>query len=151
MPKCYGKEPWKIKRHQGVPKILIMRNILYIAFILIGLCSCEDIIEVTDISDQQITLLAPLDNTVVNDSVVNFNWNGVDEAESYLIQVARPNFANASQLVLDSIVVIDSSFVGTRISKTLTNSAYEWRVKALNSDFETDFSLSGFSVEASNN
>lgn len=128
-----------------------MRKSLLLFVLIIGLVSCEDILEVTDISEQQVTLLAPTNGSVVTDSLVNFNWNGVDEANSYLIQVATPNFSNASQLVLDSIITIDSSFVGTRISKPLSNNGYEWRVKALNSDFETDFSQSEFSVETTTN
>jgi hypothetical protein len=128
-----------------------MKRTILILFLLVSLSSCEDILEVTDISNEQVMLLAPLNETVVADSLVNFNWNGVNEAESYLIQVATPNFTNASQLVLDSIIIIDSSFVGTRLSKTLANSTYEWRIKAINSDFETEFSSSNFSVEAPSN
>jgi len=128
-----------------------MRKLFIATLLLTGIWSCEDVLEVTDISDQQITLLAPLDETVVTDSLVNFNWNGVNEADSYLVQIATPNFANASQLVLDSIITIDSSFVGTRTSKLLLNNSYEWRVKAFNSDFETEFSQSTFRVENPSN
>ncbi|UJH68665.1 hypothetical protein [Allomuricauda sp. SCSIO 65647] len=113
--------------------------------------SCEDILEVPDISGQQVELLAPSEGSVVTDSIVNFNWNGVNDADSYLVQVATPDFENAAQLVLDSVMVIDSTFVGTRISKQLSNSTYEWRVKAQNSGFETEFSISGFTVDASSN
>ena len=85
------------------------------------------------------------------DSLVNFNWNSVNEAESYLVQIATPNFENASQLVLDSVIVIDTSFTGTSVSRMLLDNTYEWRVKAFNSDFETDFSLSRFRVETPSN
>jgi len=127
-----------------------MQRILLL-LIAISFCSCDDIIEVTDISNEQVTLLAPLNNTVVADSLVNFNWNSVNEAESYLVQIATPNFENASQLVLDSVIVIDTSFTGTSVSRMLLDNTYEWRVKAFNSDFETDFSLSRFRVETPSN
>jgi len=127
-----------------------MQRILLL-LIAISFCSCDDIIEVTDISNDQVTLLAPLNNTVVADSLVNFNWNSVNEAESYLVQIATPNFENASQIVLDSVIVIDTSFTGTSVSRMLLDNTYEWRVKAFNSDFETDFSLSRFRVETPSN
>ncbi|MEM9001146.1 MAG: hypothetical protein AAGB24_12855 [Bacteroidota bacterium] len=124
-----------------------MQKILLISiWAVFFFASCEDIIEVPDISNQQVELLAPTQGSVVTDSLVNFNWNGVDDAESYLVQIATPDFENAVQLVLDSVVVIDSTFIGTRISKELGNNAYEWRVRAQNSDFETVFSANSFSV-----
>lgn len=128
-----------------------MRNLIFLFLLLASLSSCEDILEVNDISEAQITLLAPSDQSIITDTLVNFNWNEVADAESYRIQIAQPNFENAAQLVLDSIIRIDSSFVGTKISKTLPNSLYEWRVKAINSGYETEFSQNSFEVDASSN
>lgn len=128
-----------------------MRKTILLSFFLIGLFSCEELLEVSDISDAQVTLLAPSDQSIVTQENVSFSWDGVAEAESYLVQIAQPNFSNATQLVLDSVIVIDSSFVGTRVSKILSNNSYEWRVKALNSDFETEFTQSGFEVNTTSN
>ena len=111
--------------------------------------SCEDIIEIPDISDSKVELLAPLQGSVVEESTVNFTWNSIEDANSYLVQVATPNFETAAQIVLDSVIVVDSTFMGTKASKALINNNYEWRVKAMNSGFETEFSSSGFSVNAS--
>ncbi len=126
-------------------------RILITAITVILILSCEDILEVTDISNESVELLAPKDSTVVTSSEVVFNWNGVGEADAYLIQIATPSFENTSQIVLDSVIVIDSTFFGTKVSKTLVTSDYEWRVKAINSGFETAFSSSTFSVVASEN
>jgi len=125
-----------------------MRTLFILAACILFLASCEDILEVPDISGQEVELVAPLNGTVVNQNLVNFTWNGVADADAYLIQVATPNFAEASQVLLDSIVVLDSTFLGTQASKSLLNSTYEWRVKAVNSAFETDFSQGAFSVQA---
>lgn len=121
--------------------------ILPLALLLAIITSCEDLLEVPDISEQEVQLLAPLDSSIVSDTVVNFNWNSIVEANSYVIQVATPNFENASQYVLDSIMPVDSTFVGAKFSKSLSSGNYEWRVKAMNSDYETVFSNSEFSVE----
>ena len=130
-----------------------MKNsIKYLAALaLIGLgVACEDIVEIPDISNQQVALLAPRDQTVVLDSAVTFNWVEVSDAEAYIIQLATPNFENAAQILLDSTVVIDSTFVGARASRKLSNGDYQWRVKAVNSGYETQYSTSTFTVNSTN-
>lgn len=129
------------------------RRIYFIGFIfLTGFCNCEDILEVPDISEQSVTLLAPSDGTVLEVNEVNLNWKAIEEAEGYKIQVATPAFENASQVVLDSIIEIDSlGYVSTQISKSLANGFYEWRVKAFNSGFETPYTSSSFQVMADEN
>ncbi|MHA7832356.1 MAG: fibronectin type III domain-containing protein [Flagellimonas sp.] len=126
------------------------RRIYFIGFILLtGFCSCEDILEVPDISEQSVTLLAPSDGTVLEVNEVNLNWKEMEEAEGYNIQVATPTFENAAQLVIDSIVKIDSlGYVSTRLNKSLANGFYEWRVKAFNRGFETSYTSSSFQVMA---
>lgn len=127
--------------------------------ILIGCClllafsitACEDLLEVPDISEEEVQLLAPSDSTTVVQTEVNFTWNEVFEATQYHVQVAAPGFENAAQIVVDTVIVVDSLYAGPRFSKSLTDSAYEWRVKAQNSGYETDFSLNRFTVETSSN
>lgn len=129
----------------------LSRMILPIAFLGISVIGCQDILEVADISEQQVEIVAPKNSTVVENTQVNFTWNGVADADTYLIQIARPNFREASQIILDTTIVLDSTYIGTKAIKTLDNGDYEWRVKALNSDYETEFSSSVFQVEASSN
>ncbi|MEM8927864.1 MAG: hypothetical protein AAGC45_06655 [Bacteroidota bacterium] len=128
----------------------MVKKLLPLFFLLCLLTGCEDIFEVTDISNEQVQLLAPTNQSVVMDSIVNFNWNGVEEADAYLIQVATPDFENAIQIVLDTVVSIDSTFVGNRISKQLPDNTYQWRVQAQNSAFSTAFSTNGFTVQKTN-
>lgn len=121
-----------------------------VIFVTALLCACEEIIEVTDISNEQVTLLAPSNDVIVTNDVVNFNWSEVDEAEGYEVQIVTPSFDNASQFVLDTVLVVDSTFVGSRLSKTLQNNSYQWRVRAQNSDFATPYSTNTFTVQAQN-
>ena len=51
------------------------------------------------------------------------------------------NLMYAGQIVLDSLT---SSSI---ISKELVVGEYEWRVKAVNSDYATDYSINSFSVK----
>lgn len=117
------------------------------SLMLMVMVACEDILEVPDISEQQVTLLAPTSGSVLETNTVSFNWETVEEATGYAVQVATPNFENAAQLVLDSIVELDTlGYVTKRMEMSLFNGNYEWRVKAFNSDFETGYSSSAFQV-----
>ncbi len=114
--------------------------------------SCEDILEVPDISNQTVTVFAPLNNTVINGNDISFNWDTVEDASSYRFQLAAPNFETTQQLVLDSIFEVDSlGRVGTRIQRTLVNGDYAWRIRALNSDYQTAYTLSNFQVDGDEN
>ncbi|WP_127019788.1 hypothetical protein [Flagellimonas beolgyonensis] len=60
--------------------------------LLVGLASCDDILVVPDISEQSVIILAPMDGSALTANSVNFNWETVDEATGYRIQIASPNF-----------------------------------------------------------
>ncbi len=126
---------------------------LIVIFVAIGLfcTSCEDLLEVPDISNESVRLAAPSDSTIVLQTNVNFTWNEVYEATQYHIQVAAPNFENAAQVVVDTLVVVDSLYVGPKFNKNLVDGDYEWRVRAQNSGYETEFALNRFSVETTDN
>ncbi|MET1260651.1 hypothetical protein ABV409_14990 [Flagellimonas sp. DF-77] len=128
----------------------MLRKALTGLFFLATLTACEEIFEVTDISEEQVTLLAPTNESTLTTSSVSFNWDGVAEADAYLVQIATPNFENATQFVLDTIVVVDSTFVGNRLIRNLTDNTYQWRVQAQNSDFATGFSTASFTVATGN-
>ncbi|WP_010518680.1 hypothetical protein [Croceivirga radicis] len=119
----------------------------FIILLVVLLVSCEEIFEVDDLSMSQVSITAPKEGAVINDSIVNLSWEELAGSERYLIQVARPNFEDASQLVLDTILVLDSTYVGSKIRVKLNKSPYEWRIKASNSAFESQYNLANFTVE----
>lgn len=112
----------------------------YLLLMIVTFSSCDDIIEVEDISNQNIQTLAPQNNTEVAEGAINFSWNKIEDVTVYHIQIAVPNFSNASQVVLDSLVT-SSSF-----TKTLVPSDYEWRVKGVNDSYQTNFTTNNFKV-----
>ncbi len=129
-----------------------IEKVLLYAMALFIFSSCEDILESPDISNETVVIFAPLEGTVVTGNTVNFNWDTLDEARSYRFQLAQPNFGNAQQFLADSIITIDSlGNVGTQITQTLFNGAYEWRVQALNGGFETAFFTNAFQVNGDEN
>ncbi|WP_350292614.1 hypothetical protein [uncultured Croceitalea sp.] len=121
--------------------------------LLIGLgFACEDILEEPDISNQTVTVFAPLEGSVINTNTVNFNWDTLEDVRSYRMQLAQPNFTNTVQLVIDSTFVLDSAGnVATRLQQSLLNGNYAWRIKALNGGFETPYTTNSFEVNGDEN
>ena len=120
------------------------------AFVFIGIMACEDILEVPDISDSEVFLLAPTEASVVPSGAVQLNWDQVNEATAYRVQVATPDFLNASQVLEDLLIPVDSTFTGSRHSLNLEAGNYEWRVRAENSDYQTEYFGALFTVSDSN-
>ncbi|BDW93466.1 hypothetical protein MACH07_22980 [Flagellimonas marinaquae] len=116
-------------------------------FFLIGLSSCEDILEVPDISVEKVILLAPADGVVLDKNLLSLSWQHMEEAHGYHIQVATPDFENPAQLVLDSVLEKDSlGYVPNHIDQNLADGMYTWRVNAFNSGFKTQFSTHSFQI-----
>ena len=103
--------------------------------------ACREIILVENISNRTVEVLAPVDNSVLPITNVNFTWEPIEFAEQYHLQVAVPNFFEAQQIVEDTLIS------QTNFSKTLVPENYEWRVKALNSAYETGYTTQSFRIE----
>ncbi|MBC6999639.1 hypothetical protein [Cytophaga sp. FL35] len=115
------------------------------------LFGCEEVLEVPDISNQVVEVIAPKDSAIVTLTNVNFAWHETADTESYKIQVVRPSFEQAAEILLDSTIVLDSTFLGTKATKNLASGNYEWRVKAVNSGYETVYTANKFIVQISEN
>lgn len=138
-----------LKRGSGFGRSVRVISVIF--FGLLAFCSflaCEDILEVPDISNEQVVLLAPANESQVPQGTINFSWEKVTEATSYRLQVATPSFEQAAQIVLDTLLTNDS--VPLRVSTELSTGNFEWRVRAENSDYATPFALNAFAVIGSN-
>lgn len=116
-----------------------MRKILVSITVLLLLYSCEAIF-VEDISENAIVLLAPSNNAEIVNGIVEFNWQALTDATEYEIQIANPSFTNVSQILLDSLTT------NTFIPKDIAAGAYEWRVRALNSEYDTFYTTNSFTI-----
>lgn len=119
------------------------RTIVYrclLGIVLIILASCEEILLETDISKEEVQLIAPANNTNFSSTGVSFTWETVPDATKYRLQIAKPNFESPTQIVLDTIVST------TSFTQQLTIGTYEWRVKALNSAYGTHYTSRFFSI-----
>jgi hypothetical protein len=118
-----------------------MKRGVYIFSICMFILSCADIIEVEDISNEIVTILAPSDTSVLTINDVNFSWNSIEDAEQYNLQIATPSFEAATQIVLDTTIST------TNFTKTLDLGDFEWRIRAENSDFQTNYTTQSFTIE----
>lgn len=113
-----------------------------ILVLIIGVLGCSDIVEIEDISKDNVVLIAPFDNAVLESTTLNFSWEPVANADDYQFQIATPNFEQPLQIVVDSMVTINKLLI-----EDLKNGVFEWRVKALNSGYETSYSKHAFTIE----
>lgn len=108
--------------------ILILLSILYI--------SCDDILE-DDITNGLIQPISPVEGSVIESNVVNFQWNSLDGADDYRLQVYAAN----------QVRVFDTLVNSTTIQLPLSQGQYHWRVRGENSAYQSTYSLSlSFSV-----
>ena len=118
-----------------------MKRLIFIILYGVFVLSCDDIIEVEDISERTVTVLAPTDESILIITDVNFSWDDVEDSEQYRLQIATPDFETATQIVLDTTIVF------TNFTKTLDLGNYEWRIRAENSDYQTAYTTQRFSIE----
>ena len=114
-----------------------MKKLGILLFLMIVGC---EVLTIEDISNDVITATAPLNETVLAEGNINFLWEEIEDAEAYKIQIASPSFSEANEIVLDSLTTVLS------ITTTLEAGNYEWRVKAVNSEYETNYTVNEFTL-----
>ena len=118
----------------------MLRRGLSFLVICITLISCEEIVTVENISNDTVQILAPINKAQLINENVSFNWEELSGVDNYQLQIATPNFSAATQIVLDTLLT-SRSFV-----QTLEAKQYEWRIKGVNSAYETAYIINAFSV-----
>lgn len=118
-----------------------MKKIGCIVALVFLFLSCDDIIELEDISEDNITILAPVNNSVLTAGPITLSWEALQDAAQYKLQIATPTFDNASQILLDTTVT------STNYSKSLEPGGYQWRVLGENDEYNTMYTTQTFTVE----
>ena len=106
-----------------------MKKLLFLTFLTFISYSCDDIF-VPDISNEKVELLSPSDGFSTNSSLVNFQWQALDDAEAYVIQLASPSFDAIQELT-------DTTTNDIKLSLSLLTGPYEWRVFGINSAYQS--------------
>lgn len=116
-----------------------MKKSLLILCAVLGLASCEAIF-VENISDKEVAIISPVDNSQLDDKVVVFSWKQVTDAEAYRLRVVTPNFGSATKVVLDTTIT------KTLFTKELSSGSYEWSIHGKNAEYETKETRSSFTI-----
>lgn len=113
-----------------------VKSNLFFLLIPFAITSCEDILE-KDISNVTVNILSPNENQQLTSNVVNFQWEEVDGAQNYRLQVFRA----------DSGIVLDSIVAQSNLEYPLNPGNYQWRIRAENSAYQSTYSFNrNFSV-----
>ncbi len=117
---------------------MTIRNIaIFFALVLIG--GCKTFFE-EDISNQTVRLLSPASGTGTEIASQTFWWEKVEGASDYRLQVVTPSFESAETLILDTLISAD------KFTVTLYPAIYEWRVRAENSAWQTQWTKSQLQI-----
>lgn len=121
-----------------------MRFYQALFFSFIFWASCSDVL-IPNIESDEILLISPLENAVFTNGEITFIWNGADEIDDFLLEVATPSFSELERLVVDTFTE------QRQLTLSLPNGMFEWRVSGFNSAFSTNCCEIGrFSIVDSN-
>ncbi len=112
------------------------------AIAVLSMVSCQDFFE-KNIEDKTVTIISPLDGTVSPYYAVIFRWNDVSGATEYQIQAVSPSFENPLLFLYDTLIS------GTSITLSFNPGSFQWRIRAVNSAYMSNFQTYYFSIEPS--
>lgn len=125
----------------SILKIMHKISFKYFLFlVLLTFISCEEILMVDDISKKEVLLTAPANNAALSSTGITFSWDIVEGADKYQLQIAIPSFDAPQQIILDTLVAKNSYTQQLNIGK------YEWRIRAVNSAYETAYFKRNFEI-----
>jgi len=100
------------------------------SFICFGIITCDDIFE-EDISGDFIKVVYPIENEIVEGNSVKFEWNDIDGADGFNIQIKN----NDTQ-----VNIIDSLVSKTQVTFNIPLGEYQWQVRGENSAYASSYS-----------
>lgn len=104
-------------------------NKIWLLSLILVITSCDDIFE-KDITNDTIQTISPSNEAVVESNVVNFQWNSLEGADKYRIQLIASNQA----------IVLDSLVSKTNLTFPLTQGEYQWKVRGENFAYQSSYS-----------
>ena len=118
-----------------------MKKIIGYILIIFAFWTCDDLMEVQDISNEKVQLLAPVDNSTLNTGNITFTWHPMEGADSYHLQIAQPSFDQALQIVMDTLVD------NVNFRDSLGTNTYQWRVRAENPAYNSGYTTNTLTIE----
>lgn len=98
--------------------------------------------ESSTLDGQNVLLVSPSDNAITNDNPIRLLWQSLSAATQYHIQVAAPDFTNSTFIIAEDTTTNDYLDISN-----LADGTYQWRVKAMNNNSETAYTLGNFTID----
>ena len=117
-----------------------MKKIIALLGLLVVLFSCEEILFEPELKDENIEIVAPQNKATLFSTNVNFSWQQINGASNYQIQIARPDFDNSAN------ILVDEELEETDFDRVLEEGNYQWRVRALADIQKSPYTTASFSV-----
>lgn len=125
-----------------------MKKIINFTVILccIGLIiACTKDFIAKDIKNETVSIVAPADNLSTPNNAITFWWDELDGAETYNLQIVKPDFNSIIQLI------VDTTLTGNKFNKILTPGTYQWRIKGINGGSSTVYTTRTLKVDTTSN
>lgn len=103
--------------------------------------SCSEILE-EELDNKQVKLIAPADSSINNEYAQTFWWSKIEGATKYNFQLVEGSFEQPVKIVADTNLVLEKFVL------SLYPGAFQWRVKAFNSGYETPYSTRSFRIDS---
>lgn len=123
---------------------IVKSGATFMCIVFVVFTGCVAIVE-PNISSEEVILMAPADGLKTYYSTQTFWWNEVVNANSYQLQVVTPSFDYVERLILDTIIT------SNKFSTSLYPAQFQWRVRAANYSYITDFSTWSFEIDSTFN
>ncbi len=98
-------------------------------------------LNVKDISKSEILLLSPGNGAIIYKKNVFLCWEEVLGATMYHVQIVSPTFSQINKFLLDTTIT------NVKFTTPITKGKYEWRVKAKNSYYNSNYFKQAFAVD----
>lgn len=115
------------------------KNLMHLAILSLMLVACDDFL-VKDISDNEVSIIAPSNNVTLNANKATLVWEPVDGAEEYHVVIVSPSFSEVIYHACDSITT------DYKIEVSLPIGTYEWSVQATNSAYSSLKTIGKFQI-----
>lgn len=116
-----------------------MKIYLIIPIFSIVLFSCAEFVDYP-LENKTVELIGPVDQLITKDSTLNFLWEPHEDATSYRVQIAKPNFDSIQLIPIDSITSRD------HITLNLKPGKYQWRVRPENNGSVGKYSFRNLTI-----
>ena len=119
-----------------------MKNIISCIIISVLIIGCAKWVS-ADFSKETVVIISPADNHSDSLQAKSFNWFEMEGSNKYQLQIVSPSF--------DSIIVniLDSAITSTNFNVSLAPGKYQWRVRAVNDDFLSLWTIQNLEITSS--